>query len=181
MIYLIGLIIIFVLVLLSFSARSAENKLLKGFWRADAEFCDKAELEMFVLYLGDNIGYVNHCRNGYILAANEQGIILNSPIQMKLSGGTTMSLGLASCKDYAAVIDWQGNEPDAATFPSELRVAYYPNHGKLLLYQGDQVLASLWKDCQMSAVAADVDLLPGCISTNEPESYPDLDNGIDLK
>ena len=77
MLYIVGSIIIFMLVLMTFMSRATEDSYLKGFWRADADFCDRAELEMFVLYLGDNVGYVKHCRNGYILAANQQGIILN--------------------------------------------------------------------------------------------------------
>ncbi len=171
MLYLIGAIIIFVLVLLTYTSRAAENNLLKGFWRADAEFCDRAELELFVLYLGDNIGYVNHCRNGYILAANQQGIILNNPIKLTLSGNVNLLPGMAKCKNYNASIDWQEtplDDPD--TFPSEFQATYYPKYGKLVLYQGDQVLASLWKDCQMSAIAADVELLPDCVSILDDNS-----------
>ena len=60
MLYIVGSIIIFMLVLMTFMSRATEDSYLKGFWRADADFCDRAELEMFVLYLGDNVGYVKH-------------------------------------------------------------------------------------------------------------------------
>ena len=47
MLYIVGSIIIFMLVLMTFMSRATEDSYLKGFWRADADFCDRAELEMF--------------------------------------------------------------------------------------------------------------------------------------
>jgi hypothetical protein len=177
MAYVIGSIIIFMIVIMIFMSRSAEDKLLKGFWRADADFCDRAELEMFVLYLGDDIGYIKHCRNGYLLAANKGGFILNNPIKLTLSGNVNILPGMAKTKNYNASIDWLESEPeDPNAFPSEFQAAYYPAYGKLVLYQDDEVLASLWKDSQMSALTSDEALIPNCIdcsgdSTNE---YEDL-------
>lgn len=176
MLYIIGAIIVFIFVLLTFTSKISEDKLLKGFWRADADFCDKAELEMFVLYLGDNVGYVSHCRNGYLLAANEQGIILNNPIKLSLSGNINIFPGMSKCKNYNASIDWLESPPDdPETFPTEFQATYYPKYGKLVLYQGDEVLASLWKDCQMSALTADADLMPDCVScVEDSEAIEDL-------
>ena len=176
MLYIVGSIIIFMLVLMTFMSRAAEDSYLKGFWRADADFCDRAELEMFVLYLGDNVGYIRHCRNGYMLAANQQGIILNNPIKLTLSGNINIMPGIAKCKYYNASIDWMESTPDDPnTFPSEFQATYYPKYGKLVLYQGDEVLASLWKDCQMSAMTSDDILLPDCINCDEESiAYDDL-------
>lgn len=177
MLYIVGSIIIFMLVLMTFMSRATEDSYLKGFWRADADFCDRAELEMFVLYLGDNVGYVKHCRNGYILAANQQGIILNNPIKITLSGNINIMPGIAKRKNYNANIDWMESAPDDPdTFPSEFQATYYPKYSKLVLYQGNEVLASLWKDCQMSAMTSDDTLLPDCINYDEEsaESYEDL-------
>lgn len=165
MLYIIGLTVIFMLVLVTFMSRTSEDLLLKGFWRADADFCDRAELEMFVLYLGDNVGYVQHCRNGYLLAANQQGIILNNPIKLTLSGNINLMPGMAKCKNYNAYIDWMESPLDnPETFPSEFQATYYPKYGKLVLHHGDEVLASLWKDCQMSAMTSDDTLLPDDIA-----------------
>jgi hypothetical protein len=163
--YLLGAIVIFMLVLMSFMYRTSESNLLKGFWKADAEFCERAELEMFVVYLGDNTGYITDYRYGYLLAANKQGIILNNPINLCLSRCTNIMPGLATCKKYNASIDWLDNPPeDPDTFPTEFNVEYYPRHGKLVFYQDDVVIASLWKDCQMSALESDDSLIPDCIS-----------------
>ena len=168
MYYLIGSIIVFMIILMIFICRNIENTFLKGFWRADAEFCNNAELEMFMLYLGDNNSYLSHCRNGYILAANQQGIILNNPIQLDLSLNINLTPSIVKCKKYNATINWQENTPDDSNaFPNKFQVAYYPLHGKLILYKGDEILASLWKDGQMSSLAADIDLLPQeCILKN---------------
>lgn len=176
MLYIIGSIIIFMIVIMTFMSRASEDALLKGFWRADADFCDRAELEMFVLYLGDNIGYIRHCRNGYILAANQQGIILNNPIKIILSGNINIMPGISTSKNYNANIDWlESPLDDSETFPSEFQLTYYPRYGKLILYRGDEVLASLWKDCQMSAMSSDDVLIPDCISNIESTNeYEDL-------
>ncbi len=178
MLYVIGAVIIFMFVLITFTSRVAEDNLLKGFWRADADFCDRAELEMFVLYLGDNVGYINHCRNGYILAANQQGIILNNPIKLTLSGNVNILPGMARSKNYNAYIDWQESPPeDPETFPSEFSATYYPRHGKLVLYRDDEVLASLWKDCQMSALgASDEKLLPDCITCSDVDDNSNFED-----
>ncbi len=174
MLYLIGAVIIFIFVLAYFIARAHENTLLSGFWKADADFCQRAELEMFLLYLGDNIGTLSHCRNGYLLAANEQGIILNNPIKITFAGAHTISPTMSFCKDYSATIDWLEFEPeDPDTFPSEFRAAYYPKYGKLLLYKNDEVIASLWKDCHMSALSADDCLIP---ESCKDDIIPDLED-----
>ncbi len=175
MLYIVGAIIIFMLVLMTFNARAAEDTLLKGFWRADAEFCENAELEMFVLYLGDNISYLRHCRNGYLLAANKNGIILNNPMQITLYGGMNLTPGISTQKNYNGSIDWQDMPPDdEEAFPSEFEMAYYPQCGKLVLHKDNEVLASLWKDCQMTAVMENADLVPECVTKNTDTSYEDL-------
>ena len=174
MLYIVGAIIIFMLVLMSFNSRVSEDTLLKGFWRADAEFCTQAELEMFVLYLGDNVSYLRHRRNGYLLAANEYGIILNNPIELSLSGNINLVPGIAKVKNYDGFIDWQESPPeDENAFPDEFQVAYYPQCGKLVLHKDNEVLVSLWKDCHMSAMTSDVDLVPDCIADCDGDSRDD--------
>lgn len=169
--YLVGGVIVFVLLITIIMYRFTESYLLRGFWRADAEFCENAELSMFVLYLGDNNSYLYESRPGYMLAANAEGIILNNPIVLSMSTGLNFTLGMAKCKIYHATIDWQDNEPeDPDTFPTEFEVAYYPANGKLVMYKDDEVLASLWKDCQMSALESD-ELLPEGLAASKDGEY----------
>jgi hypothetical protein len=161
------------LVLMTFAIRKSEDTLLKGFWRADSDFCEQAELELFVVYLGDDVGYIRHCRNGYLLAANKNGIILNNPIRLTIGGNINLTPYLAGQKNYNASIDWQDTPPDDAdAFPSEFELAYYPQSGKIVMHKDNQVLASLWKDCQMSSLAANASLIPDCVTTKT--QYDDL-------
>lgn len=147
---LISIVVILVILLLYYYSRSIEDDMLTGFWCADPSFCQVAELEMFVLYLGDNISY--NIRPGYLLAANSSGIILNNPINLHLSKSVSMPY-INKEVLYDANIDWLDTPlEDESTFPSELQMAYYPKAGKLVLYDGDEIVASLWKDNQMSSL-----------------------------
>ena len=71
-------IIITLIIIAIFYLRSIENALMKGFWKADIDFCETADLDMFILYIGES-DYYN--TNGYLLAKNKAGIILNNPIK----------------------------------------------------------------------------------------------------
>lgn len=184
MFYIAGALVIFSLVLLIFTSRTMEDKLLKGFWRADPDFCKIAQLEMFVLYLGDNSNYLGHTRNGYLLSANEHGIILNNPITASFSTTFNLLPGFATCKKYNLSIDWQENEPNNNAFPTDVQVAYYPKHGKLVMYDDDTVYAILWRDSQMSAMDTDENLLPSELKSEHPDNNAGGesigDDGVDI-
>ncbi len=162
--YIFGVIIVFSLVLLVLNSRTLEDSIMKGFWCADAAFCKKAELETFVLYLGDNVSYSGNSRHGYLLTANADGIILNNPIRMDFGRVVTFAPWVTHCKDTSVTIDWKDSPPtDPNAFPSKCRAAYYPKHGKLVFYNDDEVVACLWKDSQMSSLTSDGSLTPDSI------------------
>ena len=165
MIYLITCVII-ALVYLIWSFRTNESQLLKGFWRADAQFCENAELSMFVLYLGDNTSWLGNIRYAYLLASNPQGIILNHPVQLTFSGSYCIEPYLSKCRNYNVAAEWLGEDVDEETFPSDFQAAYYPANGKLVLYSNGEVLAILWKDQQMSALGCS-DLCPEKVLDDE--------------
>jgi len=154
-----------------------EDSLMKGFWRADGQFCQDAELTLFVLYLSDNQSIIGHTRSGYLVASNDQGIILNNPINMSFSWTSNVLPGLSKCKNYSVSIDWQGSPPeDPDTYPTELSVAYYPKYGKLIFYKDDEVVASLWRDNQMSSMDCDDSLTP----ENLEKDFDDSGDGVDI-
>jgi hypothetical protein len=158
MLYLIGVVVIFLLIILYYTSRSEENALLRGFWTADAEFCERAGLQMFVMYIGNS-------QYTYLLAANESGIILNNPAKLCIRH-FTLNPTVSHCKDMAASLEWIDDEPeDSMAFPKQFRMAFYPTSGKLVLYQKDTVLAILWKDCKTTAINKP-DLLPTCLKQN---------------
>lgn len=151
--YIIGALIVFTIVLIYLTKKYVYDANLKGFWKADPEFCKKAELEMFMLYLGDNISQIGHKRNSYWLAATDSGVILNNPAKLSFSASMSHS--------YDVSIDWLDSPPDDENaFPTECSLVYYPKYSKLVFYQNDEVLVILWKDNQMSSVAASESLLP---------------------
>ena len=158
MIYVITCVIVVMLYLI-WSFRVNETQLMKGFWRADAQFCENAELSMFVLYLGDNTSWVGNSRYAYLLAANPQGIIMNHPVQLTFSGSYCVEPYMSKCRNYNVSTEWLDNDVDEDIFPSNFQAAYYPANGKLVLYSNDEVLAILWKDQQMSALGCS-DLCP---------------------
>jgi len=162
------------LVLMSFLSRSLEDSSLKGFWRADPQFCEKAELEMFMLYLGDNTGYLRNIRYGYLLAANDKGLILNNPIKITFSGNMNVLPGMSRCKNYNACIDWLDESPGDDVFPSEFQATYYPKYGKIVFYQDSKVLAILWKDCQMSSLQTEDELLPDSVEKQKNNDGVDI-------
>jgi hypothetical protein len=158
-------IVIFVLLLMIIMSSFMEDCLLKGFWRATDNFCNEAELELFLVYIGDNTSYIGHNRPGFLLAANSDGVILNNPVDINFGLSVKLLPGMANCKKYNAEIDWHGEPPeDENVFPSEVQIAFYPQHGKLIFYRDDEVLAILWKDQEMSSMDIEQRLLPSEIS-----------------
>jgi hypothetical protein len=144
--------------------------MMRGFWKADMEFCKNADLEFFMMYLGSNVSYAGNTRYGYMLAKNEDGIILNNPI--KISFGTAFSLNpfMTFSKKYNASIDWQETEHNEDTFPSDVTVMYYPSHNKLVFYDKDTVYAILYKDAVLSCVESDASLTPDEVKMKQHEA-----------
>ena len=158
----IGYGLIILLLILILHSRYLESGMLSGFWRADAEFCTNAELDMFILYLGDRKLFGS--RDGYLFASNQNGIILNNPVNFSMSGGYSASPVLCKEKKYNITIDWKDMDlEDDNAFPSEFSMSYFPKHCKLVLHKEDTVLAILWKDHQMTAVSSDDVLNPDAV------------------
>lgn len=158
---IIGAIVICILFLLSGLSRSIEDSLIKGFWKADAAFCSVAELEMFILYIGDNTSLLGNVRNCYFLAANSDGVILNNPAEISFGYCLNIMPGISTNKNYSVSIDWTDGPPeDPNAFPTDCDVVYYPKYGKLIFYSSDTILVTLWRDNQMTAMTSDVLLIP---------------------
>lgn len=147
--FIISLIIFFILSIIILF-RHTEDQLLNGFWKADTEFCEKAQLEAFILYL-DKSSFLT--KQGYILAANKDGIIINNPVKLTLSNVITPFPYISNCKKMNATIDWlEFPLEDTDAFPSNFQIDFYPLMGKMIIHQNEIVLAMLWKDCYTSAL-----------------------------
>jgi hypothetical protein len=139
------LILLFTLVVLVYNSRSTENALINGFWKADPEFCQEAGLDLFLVYFGEG-SYLNNKRPGYIVVKNEEGLIINNPVNFHMSGGYSIKPGISSCREYTLNIDWLDEPGYEDFFPSEQLLTYYPDCGKVVLSLDDQVYAVLYKD-----------------------------------
>ena len=176
--YIASAVVILMLVILTFHNRSLENSMMKGFWKADPEFCQTAGLDIFLLYLGANTSYgLSHTRSGYFLAKVPDGLILNNSVDITFTGGANILPTASHCKEYGMNIDWQDTEDDQhdeSAFPSELRANYYPFHNKLVLYSGDTVHAILYRDSKLSSMDADDALLPPETQIEPPADGEDI-------
>lgn len=160
--YITGLIIICCILILTLilvlNTRHIESNLMCGFWKGDAEFCEQAGLEFFLLKIGEN-SLLSSVRSGYILAKTSDGLIMNNPIELYLSGGKSVKPWLTDCRSYVVDFDWLG-ESGYDFFPNTQELHYYPEYGKIVLCDIDQVYAILFKDSGMTSIAADASLMP---------------------
>ena len=145
------LILLFILILLIFNSRSLESSLITGFWKADADFCNNAELELFLVYFGEGSS-ISSNRPGYIIAQNSTGLIMNNPVNFSLSGGHSIKPGLSKYREYKVYIDWIDEEGYDDYFPSEQILTYYPDCGKIVFSKDDTVYAVLYKDHVISDI-----------------------------
>jgi hypothetical protein len=165
---LAGIVVVVILVLIIIIMRITEDNMLKGFWRATDNFCNEAELELFLVYIGDNNSYLGHNRPSFFLAANSDGIILNNPVDLNFGFSGNIKPWFSGCKKYDACIDWHNEPPeDENVFPTEFQIAYYPQNNKLVFYKNDEVLVILWKDSEMSALDVESRLLPSELPEQE--------------
>jgi len=165
--YVVGGILVFLIIIMCCIVRDIEDSSMKGFWKADAEFCQNAELELFMMYLGDNTSYISNNRFGYILVANDQGFILNNAVKIHFSNSMKFLPIMSNSKEYNVQIDWLDYPPEDDVFPSALNAVFYPKNSKIVLYKDGEVLAVLWKDVQMSALAVSNVLCPDSVKKQD--------------
>jgi hypothetical protein len=147
------LIFLFLFVVVVFNTRSTENNLLTGFWKGSDDFTKQAGIDLFLVYIGG--GSTMSCvRPGYILIKNNEGLIINNPVEFTFSCGKSINPRMCSCREYIINIDWLG-EDSYDFFPSEQELYYYPCNGKLVFSSEDQIHAILYKDNNISDISSD--------------------------
>jgi hypothetical protein len=128
-------------------ARYIEHDLLCGFWRADADFCQEAGLELFIMHISNSSITGSH--NCYIIAKNEDGLIINDDAELCMSGFCIMPI-VSEHRKFNATIQWSDKDVDYDYFPKKQTLHYYPKHGKLIFTHKDTVTAILYKDASIS-------------------------------
>ena len=136
-------------------SRYVEHKLLRGFWCADVEFCQRADLQKFILYIGDQKA---NGRAGYMLVMTAAGIIINNPVCI---GTTAMTLNpfVNDSLTYSVNISWYEDsafktkaEHDEEAFPSKCSATFYPTQGKLTMYSNDTTHVILYKESSAASM-----------------------------
>lgn len=155
---LIAIIVILLIIILYITYKICKKKYdednLNGFWKADPIFCEEAGLHSFIVRIDDG--------DGYILAFNSDGVIINNAIRLDLSEGIINKLGLGDNSDeerrYDAAVDWLGETCEC--LPGEMTFYYYPQCGKLVFANPNaeandaenKIYAVLYKDYSMSDI-----------------------------
>ncbi len=146
---LIGVIMVCLIlyICLWIQARYTESELLQGFWKADSDFCQETGLDLFIMYIGP-MNYMTH-HNCYIIAKNEDGLIINDDATLKIYSVCINPL-VSNHKKYYACFEWTDEETDYEHFPKKQMIHYYPKQGKLIISKDDVVSAILYKDNDIS-------------------------------
>lgn len=152
--YRIGLIILLFIIFIYTTTvlcyRSTENNLLSGFWKGSPDFCEDSELDILLIYIGDDN---NSTKPGYILMKNADGLIINDQVEFCLSGGYSITPGMSHEKIYTVDIKWLVSE-GYDFFPSQQKIYYYPLLGKLVMLDSNgDITALLYKDNVSSDIA----------------------------
>lgn len=149
------LVIVVTLLLICYLVLLANNRIfeqhnLKGFWVADAEFCNTAGLSDFMLYIGDGI----YCKTGYLFVTNPDGVIVNDPVKISFKKAVNLFPFIMEEQKFKIRIDWVDHS-GYDFLPSEMFLNYYPKQGRVVLSDEDQIYASLFKNNEMTHAASE--------------------------
>lgn len=144
---IIGVIIIIVIFLIVnvFMIKRLERRHFRGFWKIDAPFASRAQLQDFVIYINDK------CDTGYILASNPAGIILNSVIGVDISPHSTKFTELSDMMTYDIAITYKDLEEKDQKFhedifPSRQKIAFYPMNSRIIFHSDGVINGIFNKD-----------------------------------
>ncbi|MGL5935629.1 MAG: hypothetical protein ACRCZI_08390 [Cetobacterium sp.] len=139
-------IIIVVIILVMFihitNKNSIYDDLISGFYNGDYDFCDESGIEVFCLYIGDDMDNKGR-RSGYILMQSEEDLLINEPVSIKLCRHWCFTSDVKNPKYYD--VEFSDLDEDNDFFPSKQSLRFYPNTGKIVLYSKDTIFGVLYK------------------------------------
>lgn len=133
-------------------AAARYSAFLGGVWAGDPAFLEEAGLTELQLYVGP--AGAGGARPGYLLAADEGGLVENCAFELRPGRGAGAGALLAVRDEYAfprAAFDWK--EGASGAFPGALRLTLSLQGGGLRLDDGAEVYAVLAKDPAATAAA----------------------------
>lgn len=121
------------------------NKLINGFYEADSSFCIESGLDMFCLYLDEDMDYYGN-RACYILAKKDGEIIINEPTVANLKYNPKLFDYDISSPKYFDIKFKDLDEECEEDFPSDQKIRFYPSIGKIVMYYDDTITSVLYKN-----------------------------------
>ena len=156
----IGLFVVVIIVMIYYNNLNyqfyALKTLMGGFYEADRSFCEEAEIDMFCLYLDNDVSY--NSRACYVLAKKDDEVIINEPTIAYIKPQwclSNFSTNINSPKYFNIVFE-NINEDCVEVFPKVQELKYYPLCNKLVLYSGETVTAVLYKNPVYSELKSDI-------------------------
>lgn len=144
-IYIVVIIIlIMVIIYTNLNQIKIYDKLIGGFYEADASFCIESGIESFCMFLDDKAIDCNS-RACYLLMKSGDSLLINEPTTAKLTQHWSWASHPSKPQHFTiefADISDEVNE----FFPNIQNVKFYPTIGKLVLYVDDTVYATLYKN-----------------------------------
>jgi len=145
--YIVIIVILLILLIFSYASKGyIYDKLLSGFYNADTDFCDEAGLDMFCLYINNDIDKSGR-RSGYVLMKSDDNILLNEPTSIKLT--RNIQFFNKNIIHYNIEFEDINNED---VFPRVQLLKFYPMSGKLILSCDDTIYGVFYKSGQDSEI-----------------------------
>lgn len=142
-IYAIVIIILIIYIFFENTSGKIYNKLLYGFYEADESFCEESGIDTFCIYIDDkkNDDGVFPC---YILMKSDDTLIINEPTTVKMTQNWSWSSDPTNPIYFD--VEFDNSEETLVIFPNYQKLRFYPNIGKIVLYNEDTVYGVLYKN-----------------------------------
>lgn len=152
---IIYIVIILVILLILFwyaktrNTEKSSKELMTGMWAADKDYCDEADLDEMILYIGPRISFSNW-RTIYILAKSGGNTIINESCNAKItpdfgySGNWSSKIKFGSKRKYTMSFD----KLETKQIPETISMVFMPGIGKIILEdpEKEEIKGVFYKD-----------------------------------
>lgn len=145
---IIIIIVIYKSITIGFNHVTIYDKLLNGFYESDSTFCEEAGVDMFCLYIDDDVDSKGD-RAMYILMSSGESLIINEPTIGKITPRFADRLCSNPDEPRIYTIEFKELSDECAdVFPEKQTLRFYPIIGKIVMYTDDDVITGVfYKNC----------------------------------
>lgn len=145
----IGFIIVLILVLIYSRQVVIYDQMINGFYEADSSFCEESGLDMFSLFLDNDVS--NGSRASYILMVKDGDFVINEPINVKLTmdffNWNNWFIDPVKEKCFTIEFDKCDSFDELSdVFPRVQTLKFYPMLGKIVMFNNSTITAILYKN-----------------------------------